>query len=81
VKYYTFEVTGRGTFPFDMLRYDAAFPEDGSAVQQLSSEYPSTKWHTARTIRLGSYRVTEPTIGRWNSFGWLVSNIQKHSLR
>lgn len=81
MKYWTFEVEGkRGWFPFDMLRYDGAHPIDGHSVDAISDGH-GTGAQDRVTIRLGRYGVNEPTIGRWNSFGWLVRNVQKHSIR
>ena len=81
MKYFSFEVVGRGDFPVDMLRYDSAFPADGNAVDAIAFRVERENWRQERTVRLGSYRSTEPTIGRWNSFGWRVINIEKSSIR
>ena len=74
-------VTGRGTVPADMLRRDACFPchpedvqaiedglrlEDGYLVTRsvtLVHEDPGGRWH--------------PTEGRWSSFEWTVTNIER----
>jgi hypothetical protein len=56
-----FEVEGSGHFPFDMLRYDSAWPVSSTDAANL-------KGRQRRTVRLASIR--NPTMGRWNSFGW-----------
>lgn len=62
---YEYEVTGRGSFPADMLRWDQAWPartEDALAIAGLRRE--------ERTVRLISH--CNPSTGRWASFGWPV---------
>lgn len=73
---FEFTVCGRGEFPFDMLRYDACFPmTDGDA--SMLSVYPrGTIYKSTREVRLVS-TVKEPTVGRWNSFGWGVGSVTK----
>lgn len=64
---YEYYVTGRGKFPIDMLRYDAAWPAtsvDGSKMEDYENK--------PRSIQIRSYQ--EPTIARWSSFGWSVGN-------
>jgi len=60
------EVTGRGRFPFDMLRYDNCVPVEG--INQLTER-------EERTIRLRRFSQdgTPATAARWNSFGWGVT--------
>lgn len=63
---HTAEVSGSGTFPLDMLRYDGCFPADGAAVSALSAE-SGERW----TVRLLQYTETKQprwTEGRWSSF-------------
>ncbi len=64
----TFEVTGRGEFPIDMLRYDCCFPNTGSDSAAIMHD-------GTRTVSLVKYHADkEPLItdARWNSFGWGV---------
>jgi len=70
---YEYYVTGRGYFPFDMLRYDAAWPVDGEAAAAM--EYIMAEARRLRSIKLRSHRA--PTLGRWESFGWSVG---RHNL-
>jgi hypothetical protein len=64
-RWHTYWVTGRGQFPFDMLRYDQAWPADSDAASKLSAE---ESIYDRRSVKLYSYRP--PTVDRWNSFGW-----------
>jgi len=68
------EVSGRKSdFPFDMLRYDGAYPTSGDDAFKL---YPSPSWHTPSkeerletvTLNLSSFYGFTPA--RWESFGW-----------
>ncbi len=77
-KTFYFAAVGRGVFPFDMLRYDQAFP--------------ATEGEDSPKLAVGLYGVDEAfkkprvvvlcvnwekhyrnTPGRWESFGWRVS--------
>lgn len=62
---YRYRVTGSGTFPLDMLGYDAAYPANSEAVSGMSH-----REREQRTVELISYH--RPTEDRWRSFGWLV---------
>lgn len=65
LKHY-FTVKGIGPFPFDMLRYDCCYPRynsydligDQERQVALVATHPK-QWH--------------PTSGRWESFGWYVT--------
>ena len=77
-KIYTYEVTGTGSFPLDMLRYDAAYPASPRAVDTLmdaSRGFNATSG-VRFTLRLRSHYP--PTIERWRSFTW---GVVKGSLR
>ena len=63
-RFYAYYVTGSGDFPFDMLRYDAAWPVTSVDAAKLSAE------HKRRSVKLHSYQ--EPTVDRWSSFLWSV---------
>lgn len=79
-----YTVSGRGRFPLDMLRYDASYPSRSESVaaieHSLAEPHGSdvvyaiqlhrwTDQNKRDAVRLG---ITE---GRWNSFGWYVSNV------
>jgi len=76
-----FEVTGRGSFPFDMLRYDACFPVDtGSANNMTRSGDYTVPQHELPVVILMCHHEDpkwEPTFGRWASFGWGVTRVHK----
>lgn len=59
---YEYYVTGKGLFPYDMLRYDQAWPASAYDANLLSN------FDTQRSIKMQSHR--QPTVGRWESFGW-----------
>ena len=62
--HYRYTVRGSGDFPFDMLRYDCAYPSRSESIDGLKPS-PET-----RTVELSSYK--RPTDERWSSFGWPV---------
>lgn len=73
--YQSFTVSGRLSFPLDMLRYDCCFPsgpEDAGRIQE-SMEHPLP---AERLVIKLSRRIEAkglmPTSGRWSSFGWVV---------
>lgn len=68
---YEYFATGYGIFPFDMLRYDSAWPASGEDAAKLEWErMGSERARGQRSLRIRSYR--EPTVERWSSFGWSV---------
>lgn len=67
-------VEGSGSFPFDMLRYDSAFPytqEDAAAMESHRIER-----RRVVVCRRG-VNQTDATRARWASFGWRV--VSTHS--
>lgn len=67
-RFVTYQVEGGGTFPFDMLRYDTAWPSK-EIETPLLAPYRVTLG-TRRTISITGLR--KPTVERWASFGWKV---------
>lgn len=75
----TYEVTGNGPFPFDMLRYDGAWPTHESQTHKfevpfsaIRSKEAYSEWRNEpRTVSITG--IKEPTIERWRTFGWTVS--------
>ena len=65
-KTWSFEVSGTGIFPFDMLRHDSCWPGSYTSVEGLLEK-------TGRVIVMYSDR--EPTKSRWASFGWAAKKI------
>lgn len=67
---YRYFVSGKGKFPFDMLRYDACWPAGGEDAALMSDPTTLEEHKKVRSILMYSYR--EPTIDRWSSFNWSV---------
>lgn len=70
----TFDVmeNGGGTFPHDMLRYDACFPHTSDDAVSISL---ASHTRQVRNITLRRYvqaKTALPTVDRWKSFGWTV---------
>jgi hypothetical protein len=72
-KFYHYEVVGYGPFPFDMLRYDAAWPAGGPTVSYMALDYRQA-WELG-VVTLGLVGLQPPTEARWQSFGWRVQNV------
>lgn len=68
-------VTGSRDFPFDMLRYDACYPVATDDAMRLEFDAIDEDALQTRSVTLTSL-VSSPTVGRWQSFGWQVSNIE-----
>jgi hypothetical protein len=74
----TFDVQGRGEFPFDMLRYDACFPASSTDAALMAVPERSRIDGFPRTITIKLKRWVppgypfKPTAERWASFGWSV---------
>lgn len=67
---FDYYVTGRGIFPFDMLRYDYAWPADSESAAIIMDDCHHSLHGKLRSVHLRSYR--HPTIERWSSFLWSV---------
>jgi hypothetical protein len=74
-----FTVTGMGRIPMDMLRYDRATP-----LSQRDAAAADNPAYTNEPVSVRLIRYTEgkgrnyadnPTVKRWNSFGWQVTDI------
>lgn len=68
---YEFAVTGKLTFPLDMLRYDCCYPAGSEDAAKIENSFDGFAHHKEfQTIKLiGQHRPTE---GRWSSFSWSV---------
>ena len=67
----------RGTprnFPFDMLRYDKAWPSDRGAAALSNLRHTEEPVVEVELITHG--KVTD---GRWESFGWRVVRVDTRS--
>lgn len=68
-----FTVEGVGAFPYDMLRYDYAWPvSEHDDVPKLAVDWSSNNGLKKRRVRLMSREANTPTVDRWRSFGWAV---------
>ena len=65
------EVTGRGKFPIDMLRYDQCFPLYMSDREII--EHPIDE---LQIVALGHWGPSswKPTASRWKSYHWTVTH-------
>ncbi len=63
-----FIVKGTGTFPTDMLRYDACFPATRSDVEAI--DHVEDNPREVELIRYHRYRDHNICEGRWHSMGW-----------
>ena len=66
-----FTVTGRGSFPFDMLRWDQCYPQGPDDVANLDVG----QRREIKLVHVGDRRHWEPTKDRWASFGWSVCRV------
>ena len=71
---YRYKVSGTGSFPIDMLRYDCAYPCSSEAVSAMGAGSGPTREErlSRRTVELCSHH--QPTRDRWQSFGWTVED-------
>lgn len=70
----TFTVEGGGSFPFDMLRYDACYPDteakDSHQLEWLGQ--PGLRQVRMRHRVLKDENLFNYPSPRWTSFGWRV---------
>ena len=71
-KTYHFTVEGSSPFPIDMLRYDRATPAREQDALEISASIDRMHPRQKRSVRLWS-ALSHPTDGRWESFGWRVT--------
>ncbi len=71
-KVYTtrYTVEGAYPFPFDMLRYDMAWPVDGTDLSD-------TRDYNPYKVNLQSLGLGVDSRRRWESFGWRVVDEQE----
>lgn len=70
---YVVTVQGGYGFPIDMLRYDLAWPHTEEDSGKIAATYGPKSRTGPREIQVIMHR--EPTIGRWASFGWTVTQV------
>lgn len=75
---YEFVVTGRHEFPWDMLRYDRCWPAGEDQITEMAPYFRGERYRQMRQVKLRG--LNEPTDGRWESFGWIVSIVDRVSI-
>lgn len=79
INHFRYTVIGKGPFPFDMLRFDGAFPASTDDALKLCLGSDATREERATTREI-TLRVTTnnalflPCFDRWRSFGWVVKS-------
>ena len=73
MKLHFYTVTGSGHFPLDMLRYDGAAPDDSNTVGRISSSIVHGQVSDPKT-EYNLVSCQAPTMRRWQSFGFEVTN-------
>lgn len=77
-----YTVQGRGDFPLDMLRYDECdFANEAERASALGHHVPSTHTPGRRNINMVSESGRQPTVARWESFGWTVHDSDSDAVR
>lgn len=63
-------VEGSGSFPIDMLRYDACCPDKEEDSDALEKDDPRCR----RQVKLRRFSINglPATVPRWRSYGWDV---------
>ena len=64
-------ISGRGPFPFDMLRYDEAFPAstgDARKMGNIPDHQHFLREYEVWTLQIATHK-RDFTEARWNSFG------------
>jgi len=68
--YYEITVKGRGTFPFDMLRFSHCWPVYGEDVENLNHNGKFNVKRTVRVALIGNSVEADHCVERFNSFMW-----------
>ena len=75
-----YTVTGKGHFPLDMLRHDRACPFSTFDSESMYYTFFPGSSRDVKSIELvctGERYTNRPTVARWKSFGWTVSDVQE----
>lgn len=61
-------------FPVDMLRYDGCYPASEYFACRIQQSFPPAREYPGEVelIARNSQPRWQPTLGRWESFGWTV---------
>jgi hypothetical protein len=76
--FWYFTVEGTYPFPHDMLRYDACYPpnSEAAACDMASNRHKAGEKSRVHSVQLVTEQH-EPTDGRWRSFGWKVTSVER----
>ena len=83
VKEYHYTVRGHWPFPTDMLREDDSAPaseSDRQKIEDLSGDFAKDKG-VFMDVGITLTGPSMPAVERWNSFDWIVVDIQQRSSR
>lgn len=72
---HVFVVEGSGKFPLDMLRRDKCYPRNEGDSNELERDHRAGRRVCLERVVIGERTEGahwQPTIGRWESFGWRV---------
>lgn len=72
---------GRTSFPIDMLRYDACWPESESDVAAIKNPVRHRGDDNCTRVVLVSDSPNAPERARWASFGWHVVTVIPERIR
>lgn len=75
VHMFRFTVEGSGRFPTDMLRYDSCWPVHETEARRLA-DGSDVRERRSVTLKRAAVNGCGPTIARWRSFGWAVTNVE-----
>lgn len=75
----SFDVSGYGSFPIDMLRYDGVVPSTpaDSARIENSIRGKGSEYNIISVTKHNGYKHWAPSTSRWKSFGWTVSSVSQ----
>lgn len=76
-RFFRFEVTSAYPFPADMLRYDRCWPADSITAQQIEASHDLEQNTGVVTYHLEGWSAFGPTRKRWESFMFVVDNVEE----
>jgi hypothetical protein len=74
-----FVVTGWGTFPLDMLRYDRCWIKHEWDTPKVAESFSPRAGTKQREVTMQGMKA--PTAARWDSFGWVVLSESSHKVQ
>jgi hypothetical protein len=73
-----FTVEGRGPFPIDMLRYDAAHPYQTQDAFAIADSFDTSDGYKPWEVQLITAQWNGPTSARWASFMCRVTKEERY---